>query len=41
MSISELKAKSNAVDPAQRFELFTGAERRRTWSAEEKAPIVA
>lgn len=28
-------------EPARRFEVFTGAGRRRTWSAEEKAAIVA
>ena len=41
MSISELKAKSSAAAPVQRFEVFTGAGRRRAWSAEEKAQIVA
>jgi transposase len=41
MSISELKAKPSTVEPVQRFEVFTGAGRRRTWSAEEKARIVA
>lgn len=41
MSVSELKAKPRTVEAVQRFEVFTGAGRRRTWSAEEKARIVA
>jgi transposase len=42
MSISEHKYVSEAVAPsAQRIELFTGAGRRRTWTAEQKAAIVA
>lgn len=41
MSISELKAKPSAAEPVQRFEVFTGSGRRRAWSAEEKARIVA
>ena len=41
MSISELKAKPSASEPVQRFEVFTGSGRRRAWSAEEKARIVA
>ena len=41
MSISELKARPSAAEVVQRFEVFTGAGRRRTWSAEEKARIVA
>ena len=41
MSISELKTKPSTAEPVQRFEVFTGAGRRRTWSAEEKARIVA
>jgi transposase len=28
-------------EPARRLEIFTGAGRRRTWSAEQKAAIVA
>lgn len=28
-------------EPARRLEIFTGAGRRRTWSAEQKAEIVA
>ncbi|HYA79512.1 MAG TPA: transposase, partial [Methylocystis sp.] len=32
---------SNAASPAQRLEIFTGAGRRRAWTAEEKAAIVA
>jgi transposase len=40
MSISEHKHVLDAA-PAQRIELFTGTGRRRTWSGEEKAAIVA
>jgi transposase len=32
---------SKAAGSAQRIEIFTGAGRRRSWSAEEKAAIVA
>ena len=33
---------SKAVDtPVRRIEVFTGSGRRRSWSAEEKAAIVA
>ena len=28
-------------EPARRLEIFTGAGRRRSWSAEQKAAIVA
>jgi transposase len=38
MSMSELKHMS---EPARRVEIFTGAGRRRIWSASEKAAIVA
>ena len=38
MSISELKV---MPEPARRIEVFTGAGRRRTWSSEQKAMIVA
>ncbi len=38
MSISELK---HMPEPVRRVEIFTGAGRRRTWSPEEKAAIVA
>ena len=38
MSMSGRMAMS---EPVRRLELFTGAGRRRTWSAEEKATIVA
>lgn len=38
MSDTELMAKS---ERARRVEVFTGAGRRRSWSAEEKARIVA
>ena len=41
MSISVLNDKSNAAASAQRLEIFTGAGRRRAWTAEEKAAIVA
>jgi transposase len=39
MTISELTAKSR--DEVQRFEIFTGAGRRRGWDDDEKARIVA
>lgn len=38
MSDTELMAKSG---PVRRLEIFTGAGRRRSWSAEQKAQIVA
>lgn len=38
MTITELTPKS---EPAQRFEVFTGAGRRRIWTAEEKARILS
>src|SRR5258708_32996377 len=38
MSISEHKP---MPEPARRIEVFTGAGRRRSWSSEEKAAIVA
>src|SRR5438309_3676565 len=38
MSISELK---HMPEPARRIEVFTGAGRRRSWSREEKASIIA
>ncbi|QEL21936.1 transposase (plasmid) [Bosea sp. F3-2] len=43
MTISELTLKTSAEidDPVRRFEVFTGAGRRRDWSAEDKARIVA
>jgi transposase len=42
MSISEHEHVSNARgDPVRRFEVFTGSGRRRNWSAEDKAAIVA
>lgn len=42
MSISEHKHVSKEDGgPVRRFEVFTGAGRRRTWTAEEKAAIVA
>jgi transposase len=41
MTISELTFKSSAEEPVRRFEVFTGAGRRRDWSAEDKARIVA
>jgi transposase len=40
MSDTELLPKSN-VEPVRRLEVFTGSGRRRTWSAEQKAEIVA
>ena len=41
MSISERKHVSEGGAPARRVEIFTGAGRRRSWSAREKAAIVA
>jgi transposase len=41
MSISERKHVLEAEGSAQRLEIFTGTGRRRAWSAEEKASIVA
>ena len=43
MTISELTLKSNSEidEPVRRFVVFTGAGRRRDWSAEDKARIVA
>jgi transposase len=41
MSISERKHVSEAEAPARRIEIFTGAGRRRSWTAQEKAAIVA
>jgi transposase len=42
MSISEHKhMRSDEPARFQRFEVFTGTGRRRSWSAEEKASIVA
>ncbi|MBN8913964.1 MAG: transposase [Rhizobiales bacterium] len=41
MTISELTLKSRAEEPVRRFEVFTGAGRRREWAAEDKARIVA
>jgi transposase len=43
MTISELTLKSSVAmdEPVRRFEVFTGAGRRRDWSAEDKARIVS
>ena len=41
MTISELTLKTGDEEPVRRFEVFTGSERRRDWSEEEKARIVA
>ena len=41
MTISELTLKTRDEEPVRRFEVFTGAGRRRAWSEEEKARIVA
>jgi transposase len=42
MSDTELLLKSKAErEPARRVEVFTGAGRRRAWSAEQKRQIVA
>ena len=40
MSDTELLPKSKP-EPVRRLEVFTGAGRRRTWTAEQKAQIVA
>lgn len=41
MSISELTLKTKDDEPVRRFEVFTGSGRRREWSDELKAQIVA
>ncbi|MDN5929405.1 MAG: transposase [Hyphomicrobiales bacterium] len=41
MTISELTLKSSDPEPARRFEVFTGSGRRREWSSDEKARVVA
>jgi transposase len=41
VSISEHSDVSKGAGPAQRLEIFTGAGRRRSWTAEQKAAIVA
>lgn len=41
MTISEFTVKSDDTEPVRRFEVFTGAGRRRDWPSEEKARIVA
>ena len=41
MLISEHSDVSKGAAPAQRLEIFTGAGRRRSWTAEQKAAIVA
>ena len=41
MTISELTLKSSDDEPVRRFEVFTGAGRRRDWSDDDKARIVA
>ena len=41
MSISQLTLTSRAEEPARRLEVFTGSGRRREWSEERKAQIVA
>ena len=41
MTISEFTLKSSEAEPVRRFEIFTGAGRRREWPPEEKARIVA
>lgn len=41
MSISQLTLKSSDEEPVRRFEVFTGSGRRRDWSDEQKAQIVA
>lgn len=41
MSISQLTLTSSDEEPVGRFEVFTGSGRRREWSDERKAEIVA
>ncbi|AYD04776.1 transposase [Neorhizobium sp. NCHU2750] len=41
MSISQLTLTSSDEEPVRRFEVFTGSGRRREWSDERKAQIVA
>ena len=41
MSISQLTLTSSDEEPLRRFEVFTGSGRRREWSDERKAEIVA
>ena len=41
MTISEHKLRTSADEPVRRFEVFTGAGRRRDWSDDDKARIVA
>ena len=41
MSVSQLTLKSSDEEPVRRFEVFTGSGRRREWSDERKAEIVA
>jgi len=41
MTISELTLTSSVNDPVRREKLFTGAGRRRDWTAEHRARIVA
>lgn len=41
MSISQLTLTSSDKEPVRRFEVFTGSGRRREWSDERKAEIVA
>lgn len=41
MSISQLTLTSSDEEPVRRFEVFTGSGRRREWSDESKAEIVA
>jgi len=41
MSISQLTLKSSDEEPVRRFEVFIGSGRRREWSDEHKAQIVA
>lgn len=41
MTISEFTLKSSDLEPARRFEVFTGSGRRREWLPEEIARIVA
>lgn len=41
MTVSELMLKPGDLEPVRRFEVLTGAGRRREWPLEEKARILA
>ena len=41
MIVTSTKAMSKAAEPVRRVEIFTGAGRRRDWSDEDRASIIA